>query len=190
MKKSLGLSAVVGSLLVFGNSWAAEHEAHVHGAAHMSLAVEGNEVKIELETPLANVLSFEHEPETNAQKEEVRHMAAAMRRADALFVLPAEAQCRLKEVSLESDRISDTLLSTKASGSAEKFPSGSSGSKDSHGDLDVEITFACSNPGKLNSIDVRLFGAFPNLRKVELRMVTPSGQRAAELSPGATVIRW
>ncbi len=189
MKISLEFLVVAGCLLAFGSTGAA-HEAHEHGAAHMNLVVEGQKVEIELETPLANVLSFEHEPETEAQKEEVRDMATAMRKADALFVLPAEAQCQLKEVSVESDEIGHTLLSPKTSGNAGKTPEGGAHTKDSHGDLDVEVSFVCSNPAKLNNIDVRLFGAFPNLRKVEVQMVTPSGQRAAELSPKAAVIRW
>jgi len=40
------------------------HGAHVHGMARLDLAWEGAQVQIRLETPLANLVGFEHRPET------------------------------------------------------------------------------------------------------------------------------
>jgi hypothetical protein len=190
MKKTLGFFVVAGTILAFGNS-AFAHGAHAHGVARMNLAVEGRKVEIELETPLADVLSFEHAPETDAQKKETRDMAAVMRKADGLFIFPAEAQCRVEKVSLESEAIRDELLAPKTSGHTEKTHDGDKkdGGK-SHADLDVEISFLCRHPEKLNSVTVNLFSAFPSLREVEVQMVTPKGQKAAEATPSSNIIRW
>jgi hypothetical protein len=190
MKKTLGFLAVAGIILTFGSS-AFAHGAHEHGVAHMNLAVEGQKVEIELETPLANILSFEHAPETDTQKKEVRDMAAVMRKADMLFIFPAEAQCRVEKVSLESEAISDELLASKASGPTEKAHGGEKkDGEESHADLDVEISFLCRHPEKLNSVTVNLFSVFPNLREVEVQLVTPKGQKAAEATPTSNRIRW
>ena len=109
MKKFLIFCVAAGGVLVLGHPVSA-HDAHEHGVAHLDLVVDGREVEIELETPLANVLSFEHAPQTDAQKKEVRDMATLMRKADALFVFPAQARCGLAEVSLESDAIGREML--------------------------------------------------------------------------------
>lgn len=193
MSKRFGL-LVIGGLLALVNP-ALAHDAHEHGVARLNVSVDGQEVEIELETPLANVISFEHAPETEAQREEVRAMAALLHRADSLFILPAEAQCRLNKVSLESEVLNDGLLSPAASPRAETAdknehaPDGDEhGEK--HGDLDMEVSFICRNPEKLNSLRVDLFRAFPNLREVEARMVTPKRQSAAELIPDSNMLRW
>ena len=183
-------------LLAFGTS-AAAHEAHVHGIAHMNLLVEKQAVEIDLVTPLANVLSFEHEPETDGQKQEVRDMAAIMRNADKLFILPADAQCEVKEVSMSSEVISPELLSAEVEiehqgGHEHNEHSHDGGHEEEHGhsDLDVDIAFICRNPEKLDGINVGMFKAFPNLHEIEVQMVTPKGQSAAELTPDSAVIRW
>jgi hypothetical protein len=167
------------------------HAAHEHGVAHMNLAVEGRQVEIELETPLANVLSFEHAPETDAQKQEIRTMAAVMHKAEELFVFPAAAQCRVETVSLESAAISDDLLAPKASAEpTEQARDGEPTDEEAHADLDVEISFLCLQPEQLNSLTVNLFSAFPNLQEVEVQLVTPHGQKAAEATPASNVLRW
>ncbi|MDR0564269.1 MAG: DUF2796 domain-containing protein [Azoarcus sp.] len=169
----------------------AAHEAHVHGQAQMSLAVENQEVEIELEAPLASFLSFEHEPTTDAQKKEVRNMALTLHKADSLFLLPVDAKCQITEISLESDAISNDLLSPDIPEDTAAHHHGHEASQhEEHSDIDVEITFACRNPQKLNSLTVDLFRAFPNLQKINVQMVTPKGQGAAELTPQSNTLRW
>lgn len=197
MKKLLASFALIGVFLTFGFP-ASAHEAHVHGLARMNLAVDGQEVEIELDSPLANFVSFEHEPETDAQKQEVRAMAATLQKAETLFILPVEAKCRLEKVSLESEAIGDELLSTEKPGQAEsKHEHSHDGhSHDEHeehgehGDIEVEISFVCLAPEKLNGMTVDLFRAFPDLHKVEVQMVTSGKQGAAELVPESNALRW
>ena len=185
MKKPFGYFVVMGLALALAAS-AYAHEAHEHGLAHMNLVVEGQTVEIELITPLANVISFEYAPETEAQKKEVRDMAAVIRKADALFIPSVAAQCQMADVFLESGVIDDALLSPAGAGHAEKAHE----HDDGHGDLEVEVSFICRQPEKLNSVAVELFRAFPDLHEVEVRMVTPKGQGAAELTAKSNVIRW
>ena len=204
MKKIIGYGATL-CCLTFPWGVQSAHEAHVHGIAQMNLVVEGQIVEIELETPLANVLSFEHAPESDAQKKEVRQMASTMRKAEGLFVFSTEAKCRLEKVSLDSNVIDEHLLNVKASGKSakahghhQKNIDGDAHKDDhehekehgGHGDLDVDITFKCQHPEKLSRIEVNLFNAFPDLQAVQVQMVTSKGQNAAELSKASREIRW
>jgi hypothetical protein len=198
MKKSMLFASVIACLITAGVP-AFAHEAHEHGTARINLSLEGQKVEIEFETPLASLISFEHAPETDAQKKELRDMATTMRKADTLFIFPAEAQCRLEKVSLESEAITDDLFSpagTSAVASAKggerkaDSPGDKKEDEESHADLDAEISFICRHPEKLNRIEVDMFRIFPGLQKIEMQMVTPKGQRAAKLAPRSNVAKW
>lgn len=110
--KKLAVCLGLGAILLGAPALA--HEAHVHGLAHLNLSVEEGTVEIELKSALANFISFEHAPETEAQKKEVRDMAAVLNDAGRLFTFPAEAGCRLERVSFESPVLDDELLSAGA----------------------------------------------------------------------------
>ncbi|MDR2800844.1 MAG: DUF2796 domain-containing protein [Desulfovibrio sp.] len=188
MRKILVFCAVIGCFWGF-ESFSSTHEAHEHGLVHMNLVVEGGEVKIDISGALDNFLSFEHKPETDAQRKEVRNMAALLRNSGVLFVFPAEARCRPEEVSLDSEVLGQALLAPEGSKQREAHGHGGESHED-HGDLDAEISFMCLDPKNLNSVTVNMFSVFPNLRRMEVQMVTSRGQNAAKLSPEANVVRW
>jgi hypothetical protein len=210
MKKSV-LFPVAGITLAMSVISASAHEAHEHGTARVNLTVEGSRVEIELETPLANLISFEHAPATEAQKKEVRDMAAALRDTGRLFIFPAAAQCRLEKISLESEVIGDTLLAPagEPAVAAAKAKGAKAGAhadhedhedhadhedheegEETHADLDVEMSFVCQNPGALKQIEIGMFKVFPNLHEIEVQMLTPKGQGAASLGKNSSVIKW
>ena len=90
------------------------HGPHEHGVARLNVALEGQRLSIELDSPLANLLSFEHAPRTDPQQNEVRAMAARLRRAETLFVPSGAASCRLASVALESGSLPGNLLDSAA----------------------------------------------------------------------------
>ena len=96
------------------------HGPHEHGAARLDVAVEGNIVEISLESPLANALPFEHAPRDAAQRQAVQNMAATLHKAENIFVFPAEAQCRIKKVTLESEALPEALLAAKTAAQPEQ----------------------------------------------------------------------
>ena len=59
--------------------------AHVHGVASLEVAIDGGTLTLQFETPLANLLGFEHAPRNEKQKQAVRAMADRLREAGAVF---------------------------------------------------------------------------------------------------------
>ena len=55
-----------------------QHGAHVHGAAQLTVAQEGTQVLLELESPAANIFGFEHPPSDAQQRTVVREAVAAL----------------------------------------------------------------------------------------------------------------
>ena len=82
-------------------------DPHQHGVGRLNVAVQGDEVEIELETPGADIVGFEHEPRTAEQKRAVQDAATALRDGAALFVFPAAAGCTLKEAEVEAGLLGD-----------------------------------------------------------------------------------
>ncbi|MGB6229149.1 MAG: DUF2796 domain-containing protein [Litorimonas sp.] len=85
-------------------------DSHVHGAAALAMAVDGNEVTVELETPLYNLLGFEHAPDTPEQERSVADAEAVLRDPAAMFAFNMEAGCAVEavpEVALFADDGSD-----------------------------------------------------------------------------------
>ena len=169
------------------------HGPHEHGAARLNVAVDGPTVAIDLESPLANALPFEHAPSTPAQREAVQNMAAALHRADKIFILPAAAQCRLKTVTLQSEALPAELLDASTAqqpAKAEHADHDAHATEAQHADLDASFVFECAKPETLKSMDVALFSAWPALHELRVQVVSPTGQHAAELTAKAHTLQW
>ena len=165
------------------------HKAHVHGNAEMNLMVEDQNVGIELISPFANFISFEHTPETDAEMKEIRNLVMALHQADKLFVFPERAECRLERVSLESEIIDDSILSLDENTQSNRERK-EEHDEESHGDLKAEYSFICEKPDNLKSVKVGLFALFPDLHEIHVQMITPKGQGAIELNAQSDRILW
>jgi putative ABC transport system ATP-binding protein len=140
--------------------------AHVHGVAKLEVAVDGGNLSLRLESPLEGLLGFEHAPRNDQERATVAEMRRKLADAGKLFAPTTAAQCTLKSVQVEVPM----LDAKQATANAE------------HADLDADFLFNCAQPAKLTGLDVRLFQAFPKMRRVEAQVVTVKGQKAMRLS--------
>lgn len=162
--------------------------AHVHGKATLHVAIDGGTLTLDFASPLDSLVGFEHGPRNDKQRGAVRRMAEQLHQAERLFVPTAEARCTKTAVKLESPVIPQALLapgepkgqSRPAVGKAEA----------GHAELDAEIVFKCEQPGKLASVEVNLFDAFPHLKRVDARIAAPGKQLAAELTARKRRVSW
>lgn len=151
-------------------------DAHVHGKAALQLAIDGNRLQINLQSPLETLLGFEHMPRTPQQKTAVKAMENALRQAERLFRPTPAAACRLQSVALDSAVLGQ-----------DKHPAHP---HQAHADLDGEFVFSCGRVDALRDLEVNLFDAFPGLRELKAEAVTPRGQTAATLTSGQRRIGW
>jgi hypothetical protein len=177
-----------------------EPAAHVHGAGSLEIAIDGAAVQINLYSPLDNLLGFEHAPENEKERQTARTMALRLHQADNLFILTPEARCRLETTRLESPVLApDLLMPASDSGKSADKSDGRKdntskaalpASNDMHGELEATWQFRCALPQALQSLDVRLFKAFPGLRRLDAAVAGPKGQSSAKLSPESTRLKW
>ena len=152
---------------------AAAGKAHEHGVAQLEVAVEGARISVRFESPMDNLVGFEHAPRTAAQRDALAGLAKTLENPLALFAPDEAAGCAVRERRAESP-----LLGGNAGG-------GGSG----HSDLVYEFALECRDPARLGALEVRALSAFRSLRTVRAQVAGPAGQRTQTLSKKNAVLR-
>lgn len=187
-----------------------QHGTHVHGTGALNVVLEEGEVHIELDSPAANILGFEHTPSSKADQETLEQAVATLTDGDRLFRFPEDAQCRLTKADVESslldhaeeehhdeeeDHNNDEHGQEEAGHADEaeqdhQHQHKQSGEGEVHSDIAASWQFTCAHPEKLDNLEVGLFQAFPRTERLQLQFITAGGQGAAELTAADPVLRF
>ncbi|MFA0415721.1 DUF2796 domain-containing protein, partial [Vibrio renipiscarius] len=77
-----------------------QHDAHVHGEVEFNIAQDANELLFEITAPGADVVGFEHAPETEGQTQTLKNAVAQLSKPNDVMMISAAAQCEVKHVSV------------------------------------------------------------------------------------------
>ena len=171
------------------------HEAHEHGVAHLNVAIEGNRLYIELSSPAANIVGFEHHPRTQKQKAGVADALKKLAQGKTLFLLSPESSSQMvtADVHTDIDHHTDDHEKTGRAGEdvnhhAEKETHAHMGEhheadeNERHSEFKATYHFVCKKPKKLSQIAVRLFNIFPGIERIEVQLLAGTKQTAMELT--------
>lgn len=186
-------------------------DSHVHGVTRMNIAVEGNSLAIEVESPAANIVGFEHRPNNEKQERAIADALSLLEAGDVAFVLPDAAGCQLTEANVQTSYDDEEGDGEHREGEAhsedehddEDHHEGEEAHSDgdehhgeeahadgdehhdeeTHSEFAAEYLFACSAPDQLVEMDVKLFEQFSGIEEIEVQLVSESGQTAVELTP-------
>jgi hypothetical protein len=199
-KRFIWQSLVSGLLtigLIFSGTVQAEekrhHGAHVHGVASLNVAVEGNNVYMEFSSPAANIVGFEHQPRTQAQKDAVADAVGKLQAGETLFIFTAGAESQLVNANVHTDIYkgedhhsgSEHAHAEEGHASQEEHHDEAHGEADEHerhSDVKAQYHFVCQKPDKLSQIDVQLFRDFPGIEHIEVQLLTETKQTAVALT--------
>jgi len=147
-------------------------ESHSHGDASLAIVLEGSTVTVELDTPLYNLLGFEHIAETAKQKAAVQKAEFVLSNRSSLFAFNSQAGCELSDKTIfvelglddhedheedhDDDHVDDDLHD------------------ETHKDVTIQYDYKCSNPKALKNVTVNLFEYFENLTKLDLVYLGPN----------------
>ncbi|MFZ3323051.1 MAG: DUF2796 domain-containing protein [Usitatibacter sp.] len=175
--------------VVFGAAWAvASAQAappHVHGIAALDVAFDGKSLQLTLDSPLENLVGFEHAPANAREEQAIRAMVRRFARAEELFAPSSAAHCSLKAVRLSSPVIDAKVFT--AEGVSAAAP-GESHEEAGHADLDASIEFSCQRPSELKAVEAKIFAVFPGLHRIDAQIVTPARQSAATATTESRMI--
>ncbi|EDP58342.1 DUF2796 domain-containing protein [Vibrio sp. AND4] len=75
-----------------------QHEAHVHGHVEFNIAQDGKDLLIEVTSPGADIVGFEHAPENVQQEQALKDAVAALKNTEQLFAINKQAKCVIEDV--------------------------------------------------------------------------------------------
>ncbi|MCP5159771.1 MAG: DUF2796 domain-containing protein [Gammaproteobacteria bacterium] len=155
---------------------------HVHGAGTLQLVLEGSRLNAELRLPAINVVGFEHAPSDTKQEEAVKKAVALLRDSRQVLTPSEKAQC-----TAAPGVVASALLLEHGQADHD-HDDHDEAHDDDHADFDVRYGFDCRRPEALKQIKVRLFQPLPKLERLDVEMVTATGQARQRLVPGQAVI--
>lgn len=164
-------------------------ESHKHGKASMNVVQEGGELEIALKTPAANIVGFEHAPETDQQRQDLVAAVAQLKKPNSFIVLPEIANCQLVQVDVDSSLLvkenhqSDTEHEHEHEGEHEhEHEQEHEHQQVNHSDFELSYQFTCQNPEALQGFSLELFHAFPLMKQLQVQSISPAGQNYQELN--------
>ena len=170
-------------------------DAHTHGDAELAVVLEKGSVTIELDTPLYNILGFEHAPETQAQKTAALQAALQLTRSSDLFEFNSKANCKNlsqdQNISLFDKAETDEHSGHDDEGHDEENhhedhddeeDQDEAHKDDAHNDVLLTYEFKCEHPLKLSHLNVNLFEFFEELSKVDVTFLGPATQKQVTLT--------
>jgi hypothetical protein len=169
------------------------HGVHVHGLARLAVTLDGELLTLTLESPLDNLLGFEHHPRTDEQKEAVSRMLATLNSPADLFAPTAAAGCVPVRVAIESPLLAPAGAAHHhhAHAHARAHDHEHHHEQDHvHADLYAEFDFECAEVGALRGVTVELFDFFPRLERINAELAVPGGQAAARLHARQRELSW
>ncbi len=178
--------ALCGAMLVAANAGAAP--AHVHGIARLDVAIDGEALQLSLESPLANLVGFEHAPSNAQETQAVSAMVRRFSRPEDLFAPSPAARCSVKSILLSSPVIDAKLLAVPGVPAPPPAAASVPHEEDGHAELEARIAFRCERPRDLKRLEAKIFGAFPGMLQLDVQVVTPSRQSAAKLRAKSNAI--
>ncbi len=176
-----------------------EHEhaslgAHEHGVARLNAVLDGQALELELQSPAMNLVGFEHAPGTDADKAKVAAARKQLEQPLVLFSLPKAAACVVAKQELESP-----LFGDKPDADDHDDDDHDEQAKDAdghehhheHSEIHAHYQFTCAKPEALKTLDLgQIFKTFPATQKIQVQLISPSGQQGVEASATAATLKF
>ena len=161
-----------------------QHDVHVHGTATGNMAIDGRELRLELEIPGINLVGFEHAPANNDQQAALDSATDFLRSAEWLLADP-RSSCEIASVSAHTHGFSDDHdHDHHHEHEHEHEHHDHAGDGHDHSEFHVVVMMECQSVDRLGWIDLRLFDDYPANEQMQIDVLTDSLATQARLSPG------
>ena len=164
-------------------------EAHTHGQGQMTVIYEAGQqheigqLQIELITPAANLLGFEHKPHTQAQWQQVNELRQTLNTPDALLTLTPACELQASDLNLPFAE----EVPPEHNGADHNVEHHAEHSHPTHHDIHVHYEWLCKGP-KPPSIHVPGFKRFSAFEKIQVQWIANNKQGAALLDKNNTAL--
>jgi hypothetical protein len=164
---------------------------HVHGNSHLTMAVEGRTLQMELHAPGSDIVGFEFAPSTDQQRAAIAAATNILKDPIGLFGIPAGAGCSMTkaEVKLvEEDEDETDPGAGAAPGPTAAPPPANAAAPAKHAEFQVAYTLTCTNLPAITGLNFTFFAKFPNATVVHVDLVTARGAFSMEVQRAAPAV--
>ena len=180
---------------------------HVHGVATLTIAQDGEDFVVELDSPSINVVSFEHTPNTDAQRAELERALELLKDASNVVQLTRAGACELEDMHVESDQLAAMGYNRHGTKNGHGHGHDDHGHDDhghddhghddhghddhghdhdhAHSDFEVEYIFHCDQPSRVIGVYVPVFDHFPGFEAIDVQWIVNGQQGAARATAGS-----
>jgi hypothetical protein len=156
------------------------HDAHVHGAAEVSIAVEGSKATVEFRAPAESVMGFEHEAKSESDKKK-RDAALEQLRAnkDRMIVFDPRWGCKSSELktAVAEEKAERAKAQTGTEGQSHKDQKKSG----EHREVQGIFSVACDKPLAGSRITFGVYKIFPDIHEINVQVLSDSKQVGATI---------
>ena len=156
---------------------------HQHGLAVITLALEGDQIDVELESPAANILGFEHVASTPEHIGVVAKARSTLELSNKLFSFIG-ARCELNALRIDLSPVLDNEDLESEEHGHEHHGHSSHGDLEhkTHSEISANYQFYCERSFTLTAISLGFLDHFPGIEELKVVWVTDSNQGSAELT--------
>lgn len=155
---------------------------HEHGLAELTIAIEGNVLEMQFESPAINLIGFEHKANTDKDIEVVESTVSLLSEPRHLFSFEGD-QCSLIKKSVDASAILNVNFDHEEEHAHEDEH------EEEHNEIAANYQYNCESIKDLSSMTVSMFEPFPNTQQIRVMWVKESKQGATTLnSKNKTVV--
>lgn len=159
----------------------ADAQVHTHGQGQALVAQEANQWVIELNLPAADILGFEHAPETEQQKQAIKELKKAVQDSGSFIALPSH--CLRVSVNLEIPSDGEH----EHGDNPHKHDHDHHDSGETHGNVEILLEYRCQS--SINSMSFPVLTNYSSLTSLSVGWITEKGQGAKTIDSTNPVIR-
>lgn len=186
-----------------------QHDAHVHGVGALDIALEGAVLAMELRAPGADIVGFEHEAASEADRAAVSDALELLTDAAALFVPSEAAECTIVAASAElhgeeddghgdhedhsdgddhEDHDDGDDHEDHAEGEGHEDHAEGAEAEAGHTEFHADYEWNCAHPEKLTRLNLPYFNRFEAAEALEIRVISGKGSFGADVEREAAFL--
>lgn len=175
----------------YAQETAVQLEAHQHGVVELNIALDDQQLMLELTAPGNDIVGFEHSPETEAEKAVLNRSLQILNNPQALFSFNKSADCKLQGLSisesfskLESDEHDEHDEAHKKEHEHEEHDHEDEHSQDEgqhHGGVRAQYHYSCKNADQLKQVMTRWFEVFERSEAIKVQLLLGDSQKSVSL---------
>ena len=165
-------------------------DAHEHGVGQLDIAIDGQQIAMELHAPGADIVGFEYAAKSAKDLAAVDAAVTKLSAPLTLFVLPEAAGCSVVEAaaSLESEEEHEEHGDEHADDEHAEDGHDDHADESGHTEFHAEYLLNCAEPSAITGIDFAYFGSFPNALEVEVQIIIDTGATSFEVRRDAPTL--